>query len=580
MKAMIKTGLLCIFSLMIFGCGQRDSNTNGEPVNPADLILIGNHIVTMDPATLGAKAVAIRGDEIVAVGDRESALALAGKRTRIVELGERALLPGFIDAHGHFSFVARTMDSVNLSSPPVGTVRDIDALLGLLRARLTENPPADGQWLTGYGYDDSLLAEKRHPTRDDLDSVSAEIPIAIVHVSGHLAAVNSAALSATGISAATENPPGGVIRRRAGGREPNGVLEETAASAATFGHVYNSSGDRFIDQARRAVALHASYGVTTVQDGAAMMADVAQLTAAAKKKPFAIDIAAYPYVNRLLKETFDAFQPDADYTGGFRVAGAKFTIDGSPQGRTAWLTEPYVEGPPGVADDYRAYPAADIDLYNRQAADLFARGVPMLVHANGDAAIDAMLDGLEQAIPDDSTRDHRTVIIHAQLMRADQIERAKRLNAVPSFYSAHPFFWGDWHRLSFGDERAQNISPVRWAVNADLPFTIHNDAPIVPPDMMRLIWVAVNRQTREGHILGPHQRATAREALHAVTLGAAYQYFEEDRKGSISVGKQADLVILGKNPLTVDPARLADIPVLETIARGKTIFVSNDELRQ
>ena len=182
------------------------------------------------------------------------------------------------------------------------------------------------------------------------------------------------------------------------------------------------------------------------------------------------------------------------------------------------------------------------------------------------------MDGVEEALADtDPLPDHRSVIIHAQLMRADQLDRAAVLNVMPSFFSDHAFFWGDWYRRSFGEERGNNISPVSWAIDRGVQFTVHNDAPIVPPDIMRLVSITVNRKTRSGHVLGPRQRATILEALHAVTLGAAYQYFEEDTKGSISVGKQADLVILGRNPLTTDPAELEGIEILETFSRGRSV---------
>ena len=199
--------------------------------------------------------------------------------------------------------------------------------------------------------------------------------------------------------------------------------------------------------------------------------------------------------------------------------------------------------------------------------------MPFLAHANGDAAMDLMMDGVEEGIAEmDEAPDHRSVIIHAQLMRADQLDRAAELEVVPSFFSAHTFFWGDWHVRSFGEERGTNISPVRWAIHRGVNFTIHNDATVVPPDIMRLVSITVNRKGRSGRVLGPHQRATIQEALHAVTLGGAYQYFEEDTKGSITVGKQADLVILGENPLTADPAELEHIPILETFSRGRSVF--------
>jgi predicted amidohydrolase YtcJ len=195
---------------------------------------------------------------------------------------------------------------------------------------------------------------------------------------------------------------------------------------------------------------------------------------------------------------------------------------------------------------------------------------------NGDAAIDLMLEGLEAIAQNGPLPDHRSVAIHAQLARPDQLDRMRDLGVLPSFYAVHPFFWGDWHRLSFGDERASFISPLRAALDRGIPLTIHNDSPVVPPNIMRLVSIAVNRETRSGHILGPDQRVSVIEALHAVTLGAAYQYFEEDDKGSIEVGKRADFVVLAQDPRTVAASAIADIDIVETISRGVSVFKKSE----
>jgi len=202
--------------------------------------------------------------------------------------------------------------------------------------------------------------------------------------------------------------------------------------------------------------------------------------------------------------------------------------------------------------------------------------LPALVHVNGDAAIDLMLEGLEAIAQNGPLPDHRSVAIHAQLARPDQLDRMRDLGVLPSFYAVHPFFWGDWHRLSFGDERASFISPLRAALDRGIPLTIHNDSPVVPPNIMRLVSIAVNRETRSGHILGPDQRVSVIEALHAVTLGAAYQYFEEDDKGSIEVGKRADFVVLAQDPRTVAASAIADIDIVETISRGVSVFKKSE----
>ena len=560
---------MLLFALL-GGCSDPVPEVPPQP--PADLLFLGDHIVTMDDALAGANAVAVRGDTIIAVGDADELLALRGPSTRTIELGEQALVPGFIDAHGHVSFVARLIDFVNLSSPPVGPVTNMDDIVRLLRERIAERELPAGEWLFGYGYDDSLIAENRHPTRDDLDRASMDHPIALMHVSGHLAAVNSRALAAIGIDADTANPPGGVIRRRPNSNEPNGVMEETAAVQFTLGQFGQVEPKRYERLLRRALAYHARFGITTVQDGAAILPDVAAMRAAAEREAFPVDVVAYVSVNALDDETLDGIRHDPDYHGGFRVGGAKFLLDGSPQGRTAWLSEPYTEGPENAPPDYVAYPAYDVDTYKERVARMIERGTPVLVHANGDAAIDAMIAGIAGAVDPAALPDHRSVIIHAQLMRPDQLPTVKALGLVPSYYAAHPFFWGDWHRRSFGEERAAHTSPVGATIEHGIPFTVHNDAPVVPPDIMRLIHITVNRTTRSGHVLGPEQRASVEGALYAVTQGAAYQYFEEDSKGSITPGKRADLVVLGANPLTVAPGALADIPVIETFARGRSVF--------
>ena len=538
----------------------------------ADIIFIGDHIITVDSTAVNVTAVAVAGQNIVATGSAEEVLKLKKSSTRIVELGNNALVPGFIDAHGHMTGVAKLTEIIDLASPPVGRVENIDDIVTLIESKIDTQKLVPGTWVLGFGYDDSLLEEKRHPNRDDLDRVSSDHPVLLTHVSGHLATVNSAALRQQKIDQNTENPPGGVIRRRPGSREPNGVLEETAMGLFSRNLMAPMKDDKFEHLVRQAVQRYTSYGITTIQDGGTNMADIERLRAAANRKPYAADVVVFPWSNSFDDNQLAAIEAEPSYTNGLRLGGIKFGLDGSPQGRTAFLSQPYNEGPPGAAPDYRAYPTYPAEKLNPKIARLLERGTPTLVHANGDAAIDMLLDGVTAAFDNKELSDHRTVIIHAQLMRKDQLERTKKLGLVPSYYSAHPFFWGDWHRRSFGEERAAFISPAAETARMQIPFTIHNDAPIVPPDMMRLMWVAVNRKTRSDFVLGPDQRLTPMQALHAITLGAAYQYFEENKKGSITPGKQADLVILERNPLLANPDTLKDISIIETFARGQSVF--------
>jgi len=540
---------------------------------PADIIFRGDNIVTMDPARASVEAVAVRGETIVAAGPLNYVMALQGDATRVVDLGEEALLPGFIDAHGHFMGVGQGLGTLSLHPPPVGDVHNIDDIVRKIRQWIEDKNIPPGETVFGAGYDDSLLEEGRHPTRYDLDRASTDHPIVLSHVSGHLVAVNSAALAAGNVTAATPDPPGGHIQRVKGSREPNGVLEEEAGSLVPSDWGSLGAGGDVDALIRKSLEIYSGYGTTTVQSGYTTPQMAQAMRAAADREPLHADVVVFPGFESSMVEDVASVGYEKTYHNGFRVGGVKFILDGSPQGRTAWVTKPYDEGPPGAPADYVAYPRMDPDAYKEGAAALIAGGVPFLAHANGDAAMDLMLDGVEEGVAGmDPMPDHRSVIIHAQLMRADQLDRAARLGVVPSFFSAHAFFWGDWHRRSFGEERASNISPVRWAIDRGVHFTVHNDASVVPPDIMRLVSITVNRKTRSGYVLGPHQRATVMEALNAVTLGAAYQYFEEDTKGSITVGKQADLVVLGQNPLTTDPADLADIPIVETFSRGRSVF--------
>lgn len=193
-----------------------------------------------------------------------------------------------------------------------------------------------------------------------------------------------------------------------------------------------------------------------------------------------------------------------------------------------------------------------------------------MAHANGDAAADMLIKAVTDA---DIASDHRTVMIHAQTVREDQLDKMKELGIIPSYFSTHTFYWGDWHRDSvFGEERAMRISPTKSSLDRKMPFTVHNDAPVVPPDMIRLLWSTTNRKTRSGKVLGDEQKISTYEALKAITINAAYQHFEDDIKGTLEVGKQADIVVLSEDPLDMDAKDILNIDVVATFSQGAEIF--------
>lgn len=557
-------------ALLVTACGndKADEEVKAEPVF-ADTLYLGENIITMVDGD-APTALAVLDGKILGVGSAEELAALKGEGTQVVELGDRALLPGFIDAHGHFVGQSASLSLGNVAPPPVGPVRNFADIEQALKAYIESSAPAPGEWVIARGYDDSLLAEGTHPDRALLDGVSPDNPVIITHVSGHMAVVNTAALAVLGIDETTPTPEGGEIVRYEGTQTPTGLIKESALWQV---RAQIPAGDpaEAIAGLKTAFDYYASMGITTVQDGGTGPGAVKLLEAAAAAGALTMDVTAFPHTGSHTLEELLAYDYGT-YSGHFKLGGVKFMLDGSPQGKTAWLSHPYHVPPEGQDADYRGYGQVDSGVLTEKLTALYEKGVHVLAHANGDAASEQLVTAAETAAAA-HPGDHRTVMIHAQTVRDDQLDRMKVLGMIPSYFAAHSFYWGDWHRDSvLGLERSYRISPAASTVERDMPFTVHNDAPVVPPDMMRLVWATVNRRTRTGDILGPDQRVDVMDALRAVTIHAAYQNFEEDTKGSLEVGKFADLVILAEDPRAVEPDHLKDIAISATVFRGKTVF--------
>jgi predicted amidohydrolase YtcJ len=536
----------------------------------ADAIYQNGTILTIVDGAPVAEAVAVKDGRILAVGTEAEVLKTAGSATRKIDLGGKTMLPGFVDSHGHAYLVGLQAISANLLPPPDGKGKDIAALQTLLSDWAAGNQEFVDKigWIVGFGYDDSQLAEKRHPTREDLDKVSTELPVLIIHQSGHLGVANSKALEIAGVTANTPDPKGGIFRREAGSQEPNGVAEEYAF----FQLVLNLMG-RFDDEmnemlVREGVQLEASFGYTTVQEGRATGTGLAAMQRAAENGELPIDLVVYPDILEVAN-----ISPSMSYKNHYRVGGAKLTIDGSPQGKTAWLTEPYFVPPAGRPKDYRGYAAIDQATTDNAVEKAYANGWQILCHANGDAAIDAFIEAVRLAKKKYPDVDNRPVLIHGQTLRKDQVGELKELGIFPSLFPMHTFYWGDWHRESvLGPQRAENISPTGWVLAEGMMFGSHHDAPVALPDSMRVLSATVTRRTRTGRVLGPEHRVPVATALKALTIWPAWQHFEEDRKGTIEVGKLADLVVLSDNPMTVPEDQLAGLKVLETIKEGQLVY--------
>lgn len=529
-------------------------------------IYLNGNIITVDEKYPSPEAVLVRDGKIAFVGSKEEALKLVDDETVEKDLNGATLLPGFIDAHSHIGNVAPFMSYKYLAAPPIGETTSIEMMIDQMKEFIKEKNIEPGEWVIGYGYNDAELAEKRHPNKFDLDKISTEHNVMIVHASLHMAAINSRLIETMGYDENTPNPEGGVIARVEGTNEPNGYLEETAMRNVYFSKPHPTM-DELVENFVQAQQMYASYGITTAQDGATFPNIDAFMRETANRDKMLIDVVAYNMIENDVNVT--------EYNNGYRVGGAKMLLDGSPQGKTAWLTKPYHVVPEGESKDYCGYPTiTDEEAYNfcKKAIE---NKIQLLTHVNGDAAMDQLLNAYDKAMEDTGLYDElRPVLIHAQTMRDDQIERVAKckVQMIPSYFIDHTFFWGDWHIDSvLGQERAFKISPLKTALENGLTWTLHQDTPVLPPNMVRTINCAVNRNTLGGRIIGEGERVSPMEAIKGITINAAYQYHEEGEKGSISEGKIADFVILDKNPIDVNPENIKDIKVLETIKRDKII---------
>lgn len=525
-------------------------------------------VLTME-REMYAQAVLTEGGKILAVGDVRELGQMGGRKAQVVDLQGKALLPAFVDAHSHFTACASRQMEADLTG--ADSFEEIRRRLGEF---VSQRRIPEGQWVRGAGYDQNRLREGRHPDRLLLDAAVGDRPAVISHQSGHMGVFSTAALKRLGIHKEAQAPQGGVMGRKEDG-SLSGYMEE-AAFLKCQSMVPMASPQDFLEAYRQAQQMYFSYGITTAQEGMMnqAMGDFYRLLL--QSGLLKLDVAAYVGVGEG-EALFEAFH---EYKGGyrdhFRLGGWKMFLDGSPQGRTAWLREPYVPaGNSGEEPGYKGYPVledAEVYGYLRRAQE---GGRQILTHCNGDGACAQYLRVYARVLEDlglSSAGAIRPVMVHAQLLGLDQLGEVKRLGVMPSFFAAHVYHWGEVHVKNLGLERASRISPAASALRAGIPFTFHQDAPVLRPDMLKTVWCAVNRRTKEGRVLGPQERIPVLEALKAVTVNGARQYFEEKEKGTIGPGKQADFVILDRDPLKAAQEELRQIRVEATVKAGETVY--------
>jgi len=538
-----------------------------HPSPPDVQVWHNGNVLTLEPQGSVATAIAIEGDQIVAVGNNEDVAHWMSDADTVLDLEGRTVVPGFIEGHGHFPGAGLGAVAADLNSPPIGAVKNIEEAIEALR-EVDAVRPGTG-WLLGFGYDDTMLAEKRHLTKDDLDEVSDTRPVVAMHISAHMVAANSLALERFGIDTDTPDPPGGEIERDEDG-EPTGLLLETAGRPMMLAALRFPPLQQ-IEVVRAAVDAYAREGFTTVQNGLANEEQLKGMSLGSKVGLIPLRVVAWPAEELGL----DAIESDRDLgayaTDRMHIGAVKLVGDGSIQGYTGYLSEPYYvlgEHPEG----YRGYPNIDEATMREHVKQLHCAGFQVAVHGNGDAAIDQFLDSWEAALEACPAEDRRPILVHAQMSRPDQLERMKRLGVAPTFFSAHVYYWGDRHRDIFlGPERAARISPAASAAALGLRFTTHLDTPVVPIDSRLQLWTPVARETSSDQPLGPEERISAEQSLRAMTIEAAWQMRLDDQLGSIEPGKKADLVILSDDPLDLSTDLLA-IDVERTVVGGVTVF--------
>lgn len=527
----------------------------------ADRIFKAKTILTMNEQMPETTAIAVRDGKIVALG-QEALEKWIGPQTEIVDYGDQVIIPGFIETHSHPLFYGLCLRMVNVGYTEAKTRAEVLALIAAAAKK------SDRPWLFAWNFDPSLLDDGTPLSRQELDAICPDKNLAVIHNSLHLGYVNSKTLATVGISRDMPDPVGGKLVRDAAG-ELTGELRELAAIHLVQSKVPKLKYEETLESGWLAARAYQKQGITSITDaglGLATGVDDFHFYGTLLNDPkFPVRLVGFPVHTLFGKWCLPSNFGDER----FKVGATKFIVDGSVHGHTASFSIGYYDRPQS-----KGICTVEPEKFKKDILDLHHAGQQVAIHANGDAAIQLAIDAIEEALIAYPRPDHRHRIEHCQAPTEAQIEQMARLGILPNFFVNHVYYWGEVHRkYSLGPERAAKISPTQWAKKYDLPFTFHSDAPVTMPTPLLTLWIAVNRLTSEGHVLGPDQRISAYDALRALTLHAAYFNFEENIKGSIEVGKLADLAVLSENPLTVDAMKIKDIQVHGTVLNGVPMVV-------
>lgn len=512
-------------------------------------IYINGDFITLENDDI--EAILIENDKIIKTGSKDEVMKLADTNTEIIDLNGNILMPAFIDAHSHIFALAKSLMQISIDG-----LTSIEEIKNSLKEY--KNESRTNEWIIVNGYDNNILKNRQHITKNELDEIFPDTPVIIENKSRHNGVVNSKALEMLGITKTTANPEGGRIFYDTGLLEENAFID-------SLKKIPLPKMEEIINAFKEAQEIYASHGITMAQEGV-ITNDLAKIfKLLANNNEIFLDIVAYMDYKNMDEIKKEYSEYINKYKNKFKIGGIKIFLDGSPQAKTAWLREAYANEPEYYG--YRIMKDEDVEEILEKAKE---SKLQILAHCNGDKAAEQYINAVNKV-----SNLKRPVMIHAQLLGLDQLEDVKKYNIIPSFFISHIYYFGDIHIKNLGIKRAEHISPAGSSLKQDILFTFHQDTPVIEPNMFETILCAVNRTTKEGKVLGEDEKISVLEAIKAVTINSAYQYGEEDVKGSLKAGKKADLIIVDRNPLNVDKNELRNIKILETIKDGKTIYKSD-----
>lgn len=518
-------------------------------------LLINADIITMNPEQPSANAMAYSEGRIIAVGTEEEVRSSVGADVSSIDLKGQTVIPGMFETHDHLFLASGA--AVVTDVAPFSTPKLADALKKIGETEVNE----DG-WVLAFGADQTMYEELRGPHRDELDAMFPDDPVAVFHLSGHGAYVNSKALELAGVDENTPDPQGGFLEKDENGRLTGFLSGQPALFLVTnypSANVYTTSV---------AAEQRAAVGITTASDFSIMnQPSLEELSRATEMEGFPTRVVGGLFSTAPNFDELVALVPEFE-NDLFKVPFVKTWTDGSIQGGTGNLTDGYYD------DDYGSGGAQGTqDYFNAQMLDIYGHGMWPAFHTNGDGATDMALNAIEHAQKKTGNYDIRPQLIHVQYTRPEQIDRMAKLKTNPTFFTTHVYYWGDLHHdHTLGAERAQRLSAMNDAFKAGLKPSMHNDKPVSDIDPLLNMQISVMRESTSGRVLGADQAITPYQALEAYTVNGAYQFGMEDVAGSLEAGKYADFVVLDANPLKVKPNTIRDIGVNNTVMGGNVTY--------